>query len=257
MPFIYDFENIEWPEDRGDDYWPEPAPEEYQYLKPEEFGGAASPVRFEVPQQLLSISIDQRPAAPKRGLFSRFFRAIVGTTKAGRTMISISDAMSSVSGRSARQQERQKNLFFVVIPAIRRIGGLEVTCAYDGGNDEGFAWFHSLRTADSVLDKAQLASRLAASGLVPVLREAKLLYESSGNARTDVQHIEEVLESLAEEWGSLLLGSGFGAGPYQMYGSFIADLGACTITDDPQATPVAGGNIRFPAHSEDDSREQN
>ena len=45
MPFFYDFESIEWPEDQND-FWPKPAPEEYEYVTPDFIGGTASPVAF-------------------------------------------------------------------------------------------------------------------------------------------------------------------------------------------------------------------
>ena len=250
MPFIYDFEQIEWPEDRGDDYWPEPTPEEYEYLKPEEFGGEASPVRFEVPLQLQRKPTEKQGVPHRRGLFGRLFRAVAGRTKIGRIAVGFSDTISSMSVHSVEQRLRQQNLFCLMIPAFIRIGGVELTCAYDGGNDEGFAWFRSLKTADRVLDKAQLVSQLEATDLVASLRGAGLLYESIDYPRTDAQHIEEVLESLAEEWGVLMLGSGFGTGAFQMFGAFTVDLIQHTITDDLQATAPADGNIRFPDRSD-------
>jgi len=52
--------------------------------------------------------------------------------------------------------------------------------------------------------------------------------------------VERMLDfSLAVNWAAALLGGrGFGTGNYSMYGAFVADLVAETITDDPMAIPV-------------------
>jgi hypothetical protein len=44
MPFVYDQTEVEWPEDDSDP--PPPKADEFVYLPPPEFGGAAEPVRF-------------------------------------------------------------------------------------------------------------------------------------------------------------------------------------------------------------------
>ena len=259
MPFIYDFENIDCPEDRGDDFWPEPTPEEYQYLKPAEFGGTADPVQFEVPTQLAPrrpASADQRNDTVQRGVFSRLIRRIIGTSQVGRTLITLSDTKHSMSGRSAEEQRRRSNLFCIMTPALTAFGGLYAICDYDGGNDEGFAWFRSLRTANTELNRTQLVSLLISSGVLTALRSAEFIHESPEYPRTEHQHLEDVLNAQAEEWGVLLLGWGFGTGPYQMFGSFTVNLVKHTIIDDPNATPPEEGNIRFPSHGGDSNLEK-
>ena len=44
--------------------------------------------------------------------------------------------------------------------------------------------------------------------------------------------------ALAIESAALLLGQGYGTGPYWLYGAFTIDLDACTILDDRQAEPI-------------------
>ena len=46
MPFVYDETEIEWPEDDDEYESPPPRADEFMYLPPPEFGGAAEPVRF-------------------------------------------------------------------------------------------------------------------------------------------------------------------------------------------------------------------
>ena len=257
MPFVYDFESIEWPEDADDDFWPEPTPDEYQYLKPEAFGGTACPVSFIVPTQLQAATADgSKPTGAQRGLFSRMLRAVAGRTKTGRAAVQIADLMASMRGQSAEQVRQRDNLFCVAVPFLKQIGR-QVVCSYDGGNDEGWAWFRSLKTADGSRDKAQLLAALSQTGLVAALRTAGLLYESDRHPRTDEQHLEELLERLAEEWGVMLLGNGFGTGPFQMYGAFTVDLEKLTIEDDPQAATPMGGNIRFPRSEDQRQGEDN
>jgi hypothetical protein len=61
MPFIYDETNIEWPED---DDWEPPPPraDQFVYLSPSEYGGAAEPVRFSV--------VDPEQAAGRQRTFA-------------------------------------------------------------------------------------------------------------------------------------------------------------------------------------------
>jgi hypothetical protein len=115
---------------------------------------------------------------------------------------------------------------------------------YDGGNDEGFAWFGSLETPEGKLSLDELCGRLVGTGLTDRLQEAGWLQRSSDHSRGETQVLREVLEySLPEEWAALLLGEGFGTGPFSMYGAFTADLEALTIQDDRDATVPENGNI--------------
>ena len=128
MPFVYSEEDQEWPEDAGDDYEPAPPlPEQFEYLAPPDFGGAREPVKF-------SDSAEAKVAStgPKRPLKERIFLWLLGKTLPG--------AGDFMAQRKQQQQDaarRRQQLFAVMIPALRQIGGRRVRCVYDGGNDEG------------------------------------------------------------------------------------------------------------------------
>lgn len=237
MPFYYDFENIEWPEDEdeAEDYWPEPTPDEYEYLKPEDLGGLPEPVRF-----IEASSQATQPTGLPGGFFERLLWKMLGGGK-------LDGMLRHTHEQNAKMKQRQQQLFQIAVPVLKEIGGVRVRCAYDGGNDEGFAWFQSLKTADGTGSKEETIARLVKAGLVDKLRAGGLLHESTQHPTSDEQHVESILEDLASEWGVLLLGYGFGTGAYQMYGAFEVDLVAGTITDDPQASPDPEGNIVFPS----------
>lgn len=240
MPFYYDFEEIEWPEDEdeAEDYWPEPAPEEYEYLKPEDLGGGVEPVQF-----LESNDAGKRSPGqprPQGSLVERLLWRMLGGGK-------VDDMLRHTHEQNAKMKQRQQQLFQIAVPVLKEIGAVSIRCAYDGGNDEGFAWFQSVKTADGTWTKDETIFHLVKAGLVEKLRSAELLYESPEHPRSDRDQIESTLEDLASEWGMLLLGGSFGTGAYQMYGAFEVDLIAGTIIDDPQATPAPEGNISFPS----------
>src|SRR5262245_791272 len=119
--------------------------------------------------------------------------------------------------------------------ALKAVGVAKVYCRYDGGNDEGFAWVDhvELQTGER-LDTAALAKRLIENGF-PVLKRAPWQKDWP-----DEPLVQQMLDlCLAVHCAAALLGGrGFGTGNYSMYGAFVADLVAETITDDPMAVPV-------------------
>lgn len=247
MPFYYDFEDIEWPED-DEDFWPEPTAEEYQYLPPEDLGGTPEPVAFVEPDRIVSeqeLAADPGsvsgsvPPPGGRGL-SGFLTRLLWKWLGGGSFL------QQTMDQQADWSRRQGNLFHIVLPALREIGGTHIHCGYDGGNDEGFAWFRTLETADGVREKSDVIRDLAQAGLVPKLKDSGLVRDVPDYPQSDESHIESTLESIADEWGVLLLGSGFGTGAYQMYGAFTVDLEAHTITDDRDARMPTDGNLAFP-----------
>lgn len=239
MPFYFDFEEIEWPEDEdeAEDFWPEPAPEEYEYLKPEDLGGCVEPVQFLAPDDGKKNPPNQ--PKPQGSFFERLLWRMVG----GK----LDDMLRETHEQNAKMKQRQQQLFQIAVPALKEAGAVSIRCAYDGGNDEGFAWFQSLKTADGTWTRDETIFHLVKAGIVEKLRAAELIYESPEHPRSDRDHIESTLEDLASEWGMLLLGGSFGTGAYQMYGAFEVDLVAGTIIDDPQAKPDPEGNISFPS----------
>jgi hypothetical protein len=119
--------------------------------------------------------------------------------------------------------------------ALKACGVAKVYCRYDGGNDEGFAWVDhvDLETGER-LDLTALTERLIANGIsVP----KRLPWQEDWS---DERLVQDMLDfPLATNWAATLLGGrSFGTGEYSMYGAFVADLVAQTITDDPKANPV-------------------
>jgi len=118
--------------------------------------------------------------------------------------------------------------------ALKASGIAKVYCRYDGGSDEGFAWFdHAELGTGERLDMTALATRLIAHGIsVP----KRMPWQKGWS---DEQVVQEMLDfPLAVNWAAALLGGrSFGTGPW-MYGAFVADLVEKAITDDPKANPV-------------------
>ena len=119
--------------------------------------------------------------------------------------------------------------------SLKASGVAKVYCQYDGGNDEGFAWVdHAELGSGEKLDMAALAKRLIANG---VSARKRTPWQKDWS---DERVIQEVLDfPLAVNWAAALLGGrSFGTGNYSMYGAFVVDLVAETITDDPKANPI-------------------
>jgi hypothetical protein len=234
MPFVHSEEDVEWPEDAPDDYEPpEPKLEDFQYLPPPEFGGATEPVRF-------SISGDPKQAkhrnrAPKLPLGLRILMWVLRQVLPGSK-----DLMAQLKQQEQQMAEHRAKLFATLIPALQEAGAQKLVCVYDGGNDEGFAWFGHVETASGRLNLKETVQAVQAMNIEDELCEADLI-------RTDADLEEELKEllnyTLPEEVACLLLGFGFGTGAYTMYGAFTVDLEQCTITDNPDATVPTDGNI--------------
>lgn len=119
--------------------------------------------------------------------------------------------------------------------ALKASGIAKVYCRYDGGNDEGFAWLdHAELGTGERLEPIAVAERLVARG-VPLRR--RMFWEKDW---PEARVVRDMLDfPLSVNWAAALLGGrGFGTGEYSMYGAFVVDLVAETITDDPQAIPV-------------------
>jgi hypothetical protein len=121
-----------------------------------------------------------------------------------------------------------------ILAVLKAVSVAKVLCRYDGGNDEGFAWVSGAELADgNRVTGNQLAGLLIAGGLALPDRQ------QWQTGWSDERRALELLDyPLATDWAAALLGGrGFGTGEYYMYGAFVADLQAATITDDPNATP--------------------
>jgi hypothetical protein len=125
--------------------------------------------------------------------------------------------------------------------ALKASGVARVYCRYDGGNDEGFAWVdHAELDSGERIELAALGKRLIANGVsVP----KRMPWQKDWS---DERVVCDLLDfPLAVNWAAALLGGrGFGTGEYWMYGAFIVDLVAETITDDATAIPIVR-NVRI------------
>jgi hypothetical protein len=126
----------------------------------------------------------------------------------------------------------------MIAASMRELGVSRACCRYDGGNDEGFAWLDHVELADgSRLNAETLSERLAQTALYDRLISADLTH---GRTPTKPQLMNGICETFAIETAALLLGQGFGTGPYYLYGAFTVDLTTRAITDDHNAEPVTG-----------------
>lgn len=243
MPYYYSEEDIEWPEDADDDWEPpEPTAADFQYLAPPDIGGAKDPVPFSIAKAGSKEAVKAEKAARCKipwslRLLTWVLNRCLGT--------------KDYAAQARKQQETQAasraNLFSTLVPAMKSVGVERVSCAYDGGNDEGFAWMQSCTIDGGSLSKDELVKRLLTTDIVTKLKDVELI-------RNDEQPEDQALMSLlddwlAPEWACLLLGDGFGTGPYTMYGAFTVDLQALMITDDRDATVPKDGNISIAAEN--------
>lgn len=178
----------------------DPPFDNFQYIPPAEFGGAAEPVSF-------SLEVPARP----QGCGDRNAR----------------------DAGVARQE-----LFAIVIPELRAAGVRRIFCSYDGGNDEGFATPDAIETADGVVEALALAGPLGDAGVLEKLYAAEVIRRLSAAFPQPPSDLC-VLRWVCDEWAAMLLGDGYGGGGYSMYGTFTVDLERCTISDDRDAGAVA------------------
>lgn len=215
MPYFYDMEEIEWPED-GEDL-PPPKPEQFEYISPKDYSGTIEPVHFSyTPYQSVKepkLTLRQRLfGAPKEQQQQQHFECLCRITEAAN-----------------------QKLLGIMIPAIRELGVIRLYCGYDGGNDEGFAWLQSAELhSGERLNREAMLERLSQLAIAEKLREAGFIKEGA----VQKQLVDILRYWLCDEWATILLGRGFGTGNYLMYGAFIVDLENCTIIDDPKADPV-------------------
>lgn len=198
MPYIFDLETQEWPENAGDDYEPPPPKaSEFEFMPPHEFlGQKPAPIFFTEP----GAEPAEPPSQSKPGLLARIFGLAQTPLGRGKPSESYLDAE--------------------LLAALRAAGVAEMRVRYDGGDDEGFAWFKSATSdAGEILDAEGLIGRM---DLAP-----------------DPQHpnlgAEHRLDGFAGELGAIMLGRGFGTGPFYMFGEFTANLTTRELRDDPEA----------------------
>jgi hypothetical protein len=185
-------------------------PEAFQYLPPPEFGGPPGVVR-------VAVRAEQTGKPQNRaGLFGMFGR---------KKSISQDEWNAKVEHCVAQLAEE-----------MTKLGAVQACIRYDGGNDEGFAWFeHCVMQDGSIRSAEEIAHDLEAAG---VKRPAD--FYTGGDFHNFLGEV------IADTWSWRLLGYGWGAGPFVLYGACYVDLKTGAITDDPSPPPIVR-NIRFGA----------
>jgi hypothetical protein len=260
MPFVYDETQVEWPDD-GTEPAP-PRPDQFVYIPAPQFGGAREPVRFDVLSFIAPARLSEpeqpsqsHPAAPteptreqKRSILERLLGQ---TLPSGVLPRSRSSQVENRERAKQEQAQRWERLLSIMVPALRQIGGRRVYCRYDGGHDEGWAWFDSLELQDGErVNLDALGERLHDMQVHTEIHSAGFKLHDHYSMRTgdrpsDQGALKSVVNDwLCHEWASMLLGRSFGTGEYSMYGAFTVNLETCTITDDPGADPAVE-NIRI------------
>ncbi|NNE88472.1 MAG: hypothetical protein HKN27_10390 [Silicimonas sp.] len=145
----------------------------------------------------------------------------------------------------------EKETLKVFLPAMKNAGARRCLLSYDGGNDEGFGQLDSCHDANgNEIDQETLATdegllRTIAPMLAEQQKKAKESpFYNAANALTPQEWAKGMLKyEVPVLTLSILLGSGYGTGEYQLYGRATLDLDAMTITDDPKAPYPHGSSL--------------
>jgi hypothetical protein len=187
------------------------SPDAFQYLSPPAFGGPQGPVKVPV-----------RPGAPKPAAKPLSF-------------------LDKMLGRKAPAPDpwdaKLEAVAADLASRMAALGAVKACIRYDGGNDEGFAWFsHCIFADGSIRDVDRIAQDLTTTGAIQALRPLERDFD-----------IRETLDDLlAPQWAVQLLGGHFGTGGYVMYGAFTVDLRTGLVEDQRDPEPVVQ-NIEFKA----------
>jgi len=250
MPFVHDQTQMDWPDDGS-----EPAPprvDQFVYFPAAEFGGGGAPVRFDGPQsaapeqpsQSQPVSSAEPSQRTSGGIWS-FLQRLLGRPRPADAPPTLRGWLEENRERTRREWEQSWTpIRSIVIPALHQIGARRIYGRYDGGNDEGFAWFDSVELQDGQrIDLDALAQRLHDLQVHASLRSAGVQLHAgysprAGGSPSEREALKGCIEMLCQDWATLLLGRGFGTGEFSMFGAFTVDLETYTITDDPHADPV-------------------
>lgn len=211
MPRVFSIEmedpNAEYDDEEYDPYLA--APEAFQYLAAPDLGGPPGLVRVAVRASEIG-AIDNGPSMLDQWL--------------GR-----SPRPPSQWDIDAEKEAAQ------LATAMRELGAVRAYMRYDGGNDEGFAWFdHCVFKDGTTRDADRVAKDLEEKGF-----HVSMKTFGGGSA------MREALDDIvATPWSVKLLGEGYGTGEYVMYGAFSVDLETGVAADDPNPAPVTR-NLSF------------
>jgi hypothetical protein len=124
-----------------------------------------------------------------------------------------------------------------VYDALRAAGVTVFHVRYDGGCDEGFAHPDAVVIDGKSQPIATLVKRLADGGFLESAAASGMQVNSYYAKKGKAEQVVSLIDELAYELASNLLGHGYGTGEYTLYGALKADLQSGEITDDPDATP--------------------
>jgi hypothetical protein len=117
-----------------------------------------------------------------------------------------------------------------VFDLLREFGAKVVCCRYNGGGDEGFAYFERVELEDKTVSLNDLKYQLA-EGLLGS-KTSQYLHSYYREEPLPEQRVEFFLELFADELAIYLLGSGYGTGEYSMKGFFNVNLESGEIIDE-------------------------
>ncbi|HEX8466055.1 MAG TPA: hypothetical protein VF627_15685 [Abditibacterium sp.] len=120
------------------------------------------------------------------------------------------------------------------LEALQKHDIKQILVSYNGGHDEGFAYFAAATDSQGTKDGSEVAENLSNGSLgedIPPSSHSR--YHGEPPERTREEWARLRLERLAIELATQLLGGGYGTGEYSLEGRFVADLVALSLTDVP------------------------
>ncbi len=115
-----------------------------------------------------------------------------------------------------------------ILGVLTEMGATHVHCSYNGGFDEGFAFFEALTINGEKVEKTAVIERIVANSLAQMPD-----YEFNGyEPNSTEEKIGNLLDwYFADVLATQLLGRGYGTGEGSMNGEFVADLQSGQISD--------------------------
>ena len=121
---------------------------------------------------------------------------------------------------------------------LQELGATELFVRYDGGYDEGFAYFDSATVRGEAWPVDVLAAELAPGPLGERPSERTFRYSDEVEAgMTRVQEARDALDGLAGELACQLLGNGFGTGEAAIDGRLRLEMRTGHMFDLPMEIP--------------------
>ena len=207
MPRVFLYESVELSDEDDEDPFAAP-PEAFQYLSPPDIGGPRDPVR-------IALRPEQVAAKPsKTGFLEK-----IGLKK---------PAPDDWRAKKEQWRLETESSAAKVAAKLAELGVVRAYIRYDGGSDEGFAWFdHCVMMDGSTRGAEVTANELTASGF--------RLIHATGD---EIKMREALDDPAALVWSIALLGEGYGTGEYSMFGAFWVDLKTGILTDDADPAPI-------------------